>query len=198
MLQQVYAIKRLDRGRQGERLRDIFDENWKGWLIQWQIIWPGMCRRQAHTCTRVFTHTHTNALSVTSSKPPPESGKRPRRQVWFASRSRTGSGTVSNSGSAALPQILSVVVRRHVIDVNLVAFLGNGKENGCVKRSISERGPCTGRPGSSRGACGEEGSKIKSHKSVEMISIITYKTLLGIKDGVKVSASDYCCETAGI
>lgn len=81
--------------------------------------------------------------------------------------------------------------------MNLVAFLGNGKENGCVKGSISECGPCTGRPGSSRGACGEEGSEIKSHKSVEMISIITYETLLGIKDGVKVSASDYC-ETAGI
>lgn len=143
---------------------------------------------------RAYSHRHK--LPVT----PPGSRKRPQRQVWLTSRSRTGSGIVSNSGSAVLPQILSVVVWRHVIDVNLVAFLWNGKESGGVKRSISERGPCTGRPGLVRGACVEEGSKIKTHKSkpIKSISIINDRISLGIKDEVKASVSDISspsCET---
>lgn len=113
-----------------------------------------------HACNH--THTHTSALSVTPSKPPSRIRKNaPEGKSGSQVAAEPALGLASNSGSAALPQILSVVVRRHVIDVNLVAFLGNGKENGCVKGSVSERGPCTGRPGSSRGACGEEGSKIK-------------------------------------
>lgn len=74
--------------------------------------------QETSACLHARIHADTNALSVTPAPPTTTTGlqKRPRRRVWFTSLS-------SNSGSAALPQILSVVVRRHVIDVNLVAFL---------------------------------------------------------------------------
>lgn len=147
------------------------------------------------------TYSHRHERTLCHPPQPPRAWKRPRRQVWFPSRSRAGSGDASNSGSAALPQILSVVVWRHVIDVNLVAFLRNGKESGCVRGSISERGPCTGRPALLRGACGEEGSKIQTHKSLKLISPIAYKISVSIRDEGKGWVSDirsYGGQTAGI
>lgn len=116
---------------------------------------------------RVFTHTRTHSLPhrhplLFTTPPPPPEGKSGSQ----VAAERAPGLSVTQEASAALPQILSVVIRRHVIDVNLVAFLGNGKESGCVKGSISERGPCTGRPRLLRRACGDDGSKIKTHKSV--------------------------------
>lgn len=105
--------------------------------------------QEASVCLHVCIHTDTKAPLFPLFTPPPHP---PHRHPEGKSGSQVAAEralglSVTQEASAALPQILSVVVRRHVIDVNLVAFLGNGKESGCVKGSISERGPCTGRPG---------------------------------------------------
>lgn len=163
-----------------------------GWLIRWHIIWPRTCRRQADACTRVFTQTRTHAPSPSPPPTPPGCQNAPE--------------DMSGSQVSAVTQEVPCYLRSCPLSSEATSSMWTWshsckmeemeKRADVWKGSVSERSPCTGRPGLLRGACGEEGSKITTHKSVQNILIITNKLLLGIKDEVKVSASDktsYCC-----
>ena len=96
--------------------------------------------KDMHMLACMNTHRHTLRLIslLFSSR-----ALKPRGQVWFTSRSRTGGVSVTQYSNTveALPQVLSVVVWGHVINVNLVTFLGNEKESGYIKRYVSELSP---------------------------------------------------------